>query len=86
MFYDIPYVGKFWSGKKLANSANRRPFANLPMFLFMISFGYTCSSFARQYFTLQLIQFSTFANVLSRQNFPTYGIANYHLVDTCAAF
>ena len=32
---DIPYVGKFWSGKKLANLANRRPFANfyLPMFL-----------------------------------------------------
>ena len=24
----IQYVGKFWSGKKLANLANRRPFAN----------------------------------------------------------
>ena len=25
---NIPYVEKFWSGKKLANLANRRPFTN----------------------------------------------------------
>ena len=24
---DVPYMGKFWSGKKSANLANRRPFA-----------------------------------------------------------
>ena len=52
---------------------------HLPTFLFRISFSYTCGSFTRLYFTLQLIQISTFANVLPRQNFPTYGIANYHL-------
>ena len=48
VLYIILYVGKFWSGKKLANLANRRPFANFypPMFLFRISFSYTCGSFA----------------------------------------
>ena len=25
----IPYVGKFWCGKKLANLVNRMPFANV---------------------------------------------------------
>ena len=45
----IPYVEKFWSGKKLANLANRMPFANfLPVnhFPFAISCSYTGSSFA----------------------------------------
>ena len=55
----IPYMGKFWSGKKLANLANRRPFANL-LYMQLIC----------QYFALQLIQISAFANVLPRQNFP----------------
>ena len=69
-------VGKNW---RIWQIEGHLPIFYLPMFLFRISFSYTCGSFARQYFTLQLIQISTFANVLPRQNFPTYGIANYHL-------
>ena len=72
---DIPYSGKVWLGKSLANLVNRLLFAKLkPSKLIVTIDNPLADLFIRQTFFHQTLENSRFAKHSSYQTFPLYGM------------
>ena len=79
---EVPYERKFWRGKKLMNLANRMPFTTaLHPYYSLYNQLYLYTQLIHQYFTLQLVRISQFANISPNNIFPHKVSADAFLLD-----